>query len=183
MVVGTDPGRGSNTCRIAGRMTCRHPHASEARRELRGTTFARLVSLKQRWHVSIAFLIRQAFDLGLIDDRTRTWFYIQSGQQPGGRRREPAEFAPEEPTLARCLIESLNSDGLSIAEIANVATRTRTSFGSSTSVSRHAFVPRATVRREPCCACTVRTRTGRDWFTHPTWVQPLRDGEVASEWC
>jgi len=103
-------------------MTCRHPHASEARRELRGTTFARLVSLKQRWHVSIAFLIRQAFDLGLIDDRTRTWFYIQSGQQPGGRRREPAEFAPEEPTLARCLIESLNSDGLSIAEIANVAT-------------------------------------------------------------
>jgi Zn-dependent peptidase ImmA (M78 family) len=92
-----------------------------AKRELRNIDFRRLVVLKERWHVSIAFLIRQAFDFGLIDGQRRQWLYIQLGSQPGGRRREPAEFEPETPTLVRKMIDSLVADGLSLADIAELA--------------------------------------------------------------
>jgi hypothetical protein len=38
-------------------------------RELRNVDLKRLVALKQRWRVSIAFLIQQTRELGLIDER------------------------------------------------------------------------------------------------------------------
>ncbi|WP_428116411.1 helix-turn-helix domain-containing protein [Candidatus Poriferisodalis sp.] len=93
----------------------------EARRELRSITFRRLVLLKQRWRVSIAFLIRRALDVGTIDPQWRKHLEIELSTQPGGRRREPAEFEPEEPSLIRRMIEALQHEGLSIAEIASLA--------------------------------------------------------------
>jgi hypothetical protein len=48
----------------------------------------------RRWRVAVACLIRQALDNGTIEPHRR------SSAQPGGRRREPAEFEPEEPTSA-----------------------------------------------------------------------------------
>jgi Zn-dependent peptidase ImmA (M78 family)/transcriptional regulator with XRE-family HTH domain len=100
----------------------------DARRELRTPTFPRLVALKQRWRVSIAFLIRQALDNETIDARRRQLLEMELSAQPGGRRREPAEFAPEEPALVRRLIESLEHAGLTIAEIAALATATETTL-------------------------------------------------------
>ena len=44
---------------------------ADARRELRAVSFKRLVMLKQRWLVSVAFLIRRALDVGMIDDQDR----------------------------------------------------------------------------------------------------------------
>lgn len=95
---------------------------SYVRRELNKLTFSHLIYLKQRWKVSIAFLIRQAFDYGLIDSYSKQKLYIELAKQPGGRRREVAEFDSEEPTLIRRIIESLQDEGLSITEIADLAT-------------------------------------------------------------
>jgi Zn-dependent peptidase ImmA (M78 family)/DNA-binding XRE family transcriptional regulator len=98
--------------------------SDEARRELRTLDFRRLVALKERRQVSIAFLIRRAGDCELIDARQSQHLWIQLSSQPGGRRREPAEFEPEEPTLIRRIIESLQNDGLSVADIAEIMTIT-----------------------------------------------------------
>lgn len=100
--------------------------AEDARRELRMPNFARLVALKQRWHVSIAFLIRRALDTEMIDPRYRQRLEIELSTQPGGRRREPAEFDHESPSLVRRLIGALEADGLSIAAIAEMMATTET---------------------------------------------------------
>ncbi len=96
--------------------------ASEATRELRGANFQRLVALKQRWRVSIAYLIQQQYKHSLIDADQRRWMFIQLNRQPGGRRREPAEFPVEQPTLVARLIQSLRSAGLTDEDIASAAT-------------------------------------------------------------
>lgn len=96
----------------------------DAMRELRGADFKRLIALKQRWMVSVAFLIQQAYALGMINDAKRQSFYIQLSSLPGGRRREPGEFEAEEPTLIRRIVESLQQDGLSLREITDFATVT-----------------------------------------------------------
>ena len=93
-------------------------------RELRGADLRRLIALKQRWRVSVAFLIRRAHVLGLINDAKRQSLYIQLSSLPGGRRREPNEFEAEEPTLIRRIVESLQQDGLSVREVADFATVT-----------------------------------------------------------
>lgn len=95
---------------------------TDARRELRAPTFPRLVALKQRWRVSIAFLIRQAFENGMIDSHRRQLLEMELSAQPGGRRREPAEFDGEEPTLVRRLVDALQADGMSLGEIADLMT-------------------------------------------------------------
>jgi Zn-dependent peptidase ImmA (M78 family) len=89
-----------------------------ARRELRGVTFSRLVALKQRWRVSLAFLIRRAFDTESISQSQRTSFEIELSSLPGGRKREPAEFPAETPSLVRRLVNALQADGLDSDDIA-----------------------------------------------------------------
>jgi Zn-dependent peptidase ImmA (M78 family)/DNA-binding XRE family transcriptional regulator len=91
-------------------------------RELRNPDLRKLIQLKQRWRVSVAFLIRRAGDLGLIDSNRRQSLYIQLSTQPGGRRREPGEFESETPTLVAQIIRSLEDDGLTLDEIADLAT-------------------------------------------------------------
>ena len=90
----------------------------DARRELRTVTFKRLVLLKQRWRVSVAFLIRRALDVGAISPEERKRLEIQLSTQPGGRRREPAEFEPETPDLIKRMIDALQQAGMSIPHIA-----------------------------------------------------------------
>jgi len=93
----------------------------DALRELRAVNFRRLVQLKQRWNVSIAFLIRRSLDCGTITPHKRTGLEIQLNQQPGGRRSEPAEFSREVPTLIKNMIDALRRDGMSHAEIGDLA--------------------------------------------------------------
>ena len=90
--------------------------AADARRELRTVNFKRLVLLKQRWSVSIAFLIRRALDIGTISPSLRKRLEIELSTQPGGRRREPAEFEAEEPSLVGRMINALEQVGISKAE-------------------------------------------------------------------
>ena len=94
---------------------------ADARRELRVADFKRLVFLKQRWLVSVAFLIRRALDVGTIDPRRRRGLEIELSTQPGGRRREPAEFDAENPTLLRRMIEALQHEDVPLPEIADIA--------------------------------------------------------------
>jgi Zn-dependent peptidase ImmA (M78 family) len=98
--------------------------AADAVRELRTPTFSRLVALKQRWRVSIAFLIRHALDNALIDTSRRTLLEMELSAQPGGRRREPAEFDAEQPTLVHRLIDALLAERLTLTDIAELMTTT-----------------------------------------------------------
>ncbi len=93
---------------------------ADARRELRTVNFKRLVFLKQRWSVSIAFLIRRALNIGAISPSQRKHLEIQLSTQPGGRRREPAEFEAEQPSLVRRMINALEQIGMSKAQIADL---------------------------------------------------------------
>ncbi len=77
--------------------------------------------LKQRWNVSIAFLIRRALDVGAVSYEQRRCLEIELSTQPGGRTREPAEFEVEEPSLVRTMIEALESAGMSKVQIADLA--------------------------------------------------------------
>ena len=93
--------------------------AADAHRELRTVNFKRLVFLKQRWSVSIAFLIRRALDIGVISPSQRKGLEIELSTLPGGRRREPAEFEAEQPSLVRRMINALEQVGMSRAQIAD----------------------------------------------------------------
>ena len=94
--------------------------AADARRELRTVNFKRLVFLKQRWSVSIAFLIRRALDIGTISPSQRKRLEIELSTQPGGRSREPAEFKAEQPNLVRRMINALEQIGMSKAQVADL---------------------------------------------------------------
>ena len=95
--------------------------AVDARRELRTVDFRRLVLLKERWSVSIAFLIRRALDVETINPEKRRRLEIELSTQPGGRNREPAEFEAEEPSLVRRMVNALEQAGMSKPEIADLA--------------------------------------------------------------
>lgn len=88
---------------------------------LRGLRFSSLGQLKNVWRVSMAALIRKAYTLRQIEKRQYEFLNIQLGQTPGGRKREPGEFEPEEPKLVRHVIEHLRDrTGYTIEEIAAV---------------------------------------------------------------
>ncbi len=92
----------------------------DAERELRSPTFKKLVLLKQRWQVSIAFLIRRALDAERITASRRRQLEIQLSSSPGGRKNEPAEFDAEQPRLLKRLVQSLQEDELSVDDIASL---------------------------------------------------------------
>jgi Zn-dependent peptidase ImmA (M78 family) len=79
--------------------------ASDIRRELTGLRFRALGQLKARWRVSLAALVRRAYDLHVIAERQYRSFFIQLSKLPGGRKNEPGEFEPEKPRLMRYLIQ------------------------------------------------------------------------------
>ncbi|MEV4197431.1 ImmA/IrrE family metallo-endopeptidase [Micromonospora globbae] len=95
--------------------------AQDIRPDLRGLRFRELGSLKAKWRVSLAALIKRAGDLGTITERQYRTFYIQLSKLPGGRKNEPGEFDPEEPRLMRYLIEHyLNNLKYSREEVARL---------------------------------------------------------------
>jgi Zn-dependent peptidase ImmA (M78 family) len=102
--------------------------AEDIRPELRGVRFRDLGTLKARWRVSLAALIRQGHHLGCISDRQYRTFNIELNKLPGGRKREPGEFDPEQPRLMRHIISHYQSEvGYSVDELlrAMVITRER----------------------------------------------------------
>jgi len=103
--------------------------ADDIRPELRGVRFRDLGTLKPRWRVSLAALIRQAHNLGAISDRQYRTFNIQLNGLPGGRKHEPGEFDPEQPRLMRHILENYQREiGYSIDEILGTMVVTRERF-------------------------------------------------------
>jgi Zn-dependent peptidase ImmA (M78 family) len=83
--------------------------AGDIRASLQSLKFSDLGRLKSVWRVSLAALIRRAFDLKAITDR------------PGGRKHEPGEFDSEEPRLLRSIAEHYaTSLGYSNGELARL---------------------------------------------------------------
>jgi Zn-dependent peptidase ImmA (M78 family)/transcriptional regulator with XRE-family HTH domain len=91
------------------------PFLSECPRRLDWT---RLRQMKQRWGVSLAALIRRAFELGLYTEATYRRAYLVLNQR-GWRTEEPDEPKMERPTLLARAVELLGSAGYSPRRIAS----------------------------------------------------------------
>ena len=62
-----------------------------------------LIPLKQRWRVSIQFLIRRAYNIGRINGNQYKYLMIRISQH--GKRNEPVKIVPEKPRLLSQLAE------------------------------------------------------------------------------
>lgn len=116
--------------------------ADDVRPDLRGLRFEDLGELKAVWHVSLAALIRTAYNLGEISDHQYKAFNVRLSMLPGGRKREPGEFTREEPRLIRMVIRHLTQElGYTPEQIAQV-------MGCTHAVVRARYLdePRATMR-------------------------------------
>ncbi|MCC6552402.1 MAG: ImmA/IrrE family metallo-endopeptidase [Polyangiaceae bacterium] len=94
--------------------------ASEIRGFLGGLTIDALASLKQRWRVSMGALLMRASNLGRVTPYRAKQLWIEMSRL-GYKRREPAEFPNEEPTLMKEIIEvHLKDLGYNESELAKV---------------------------------------------------------------
>jgi len=94
--------------------------AEEIADDLNNLTIERAAALKPVWKVSMAALIRRAYDLHRIpESRYRRLFTHLSAA--GYRRREPFPLPPEEPTMIRRLVQMHRVElGYSAAELARL---------------------------------------------------------------
>jgi Zn-dependent peptidase ImmA (M78 family)/DNA-binding XRE family transcriptional regulator len=101
---------------------------------LGGRDFARLMKLKTKWGMSIAALVRRAFDLDLIDaDRYRS-YQIQLSKL-GWRQSEPGQVRADQTRLLQRIIDARRShDDLGTQQLAELALMTETEF-------RRVFLP------------------------------------------
>lgn len=86
--------------------------------ELRGLTFSRLGDLKSKWRVSMAALVRRAFDVGAIPERRYRSLSIELSKA-GYRKNEPLALVPEAPKLAATMLERAIHEGASLEHIAD----------------------------------------------------------------
>lgn len=102
----------------------------EIRPDLAGLTtaqFRRLVELKPKWKISIAALIRRAYDIGEISDRQYREFQLRLNRL-GWKTAEPIEVPPERPSTLRDLLQRRLLSGEAIADVARTALMTEDSF-------------------------------------------------------
>ena len=90
--------------------------AEEIRDQLpSGPDWVRLLTLKQRWHVSLAALLRRASDLAVMSDPTYTQA-MRTVSTRGWRISEPGELgAPESPRVLSLAIKSAATDTSGLA--------------------------------------------------------------------
>lgn len=102
----------------------------EIRPELVGLTtaqFRRLAELKATWGMSIAALIRRAYDIGEISERQYREFHLRLNRM-GWRTSEPVDVPTEDPTLLHDAIRRRVSAGQTVAALARTALMTEDSF-------------------------------------------------------
>jgi transcriptional regulator with XRE-family HTH domain len=90
--------------------------ATDIQEELRGLTFSRLGSLKSKWRVSMAAIVRRAFDVGAIPERRYRSLSIELSKA-GYRKNEPLALMPEAPKLAATMLERAVRAGASLERI------------------------------------------------------------------
>lgn len=93
----------------------REPFISECPRRL---VWPRLRELKRRWGVSLAAIVRRAYDLGLISEPTYRRAYVYLNQS-GWRTNEPDEPAMEYPSLLQRAVGLLEAAGYSLSQLAH----------------------------------------------------------------
>lgn len=105
--------------------------AEEIRPQLVGLTtgdFPRLMQLKAQWGMSIAALIRRAYDLEVISDRQYREFQIRLGKL-GWRSVEPGTLPAETPqTLDSVIDVHFNDHDYSVHDLARAALMTDDAF-------------------------------------------------------
>lgn len=92
----------------------RTPFLAECPRRL---DWNRLRALKRRWGVSLAALVRRAFDLGIYTEATYRRAYTQLNHL-GWRASEPDEPRMEKPTLMHRALGMLDAAGHSMKQVA-----------------------------------------------------------------
>lgn len=89
----------------------------------------RLMQLKTKWGMSIAALIRRAYDLDQIDESRYRDFHIRLSRL-GWRQMEPGNLPPEAPRLMHSVITALRAqEHLDVEALASAALMTPTEFG------------------------------------------------------
>ncbi len=116
-------------------------------RDLRTGDFDRLLKLKSVWGMSVAALIRRAFDVGEISDRQYREFQIRLGRM-GWRQTEPQQPAREMPTTMARLIQLRETHGENLDALALRAGMTTQSFIDVFLPSRGAPKPTLSLRQE-----------------------------------
>jgi Zn-dependent peptidase ImmA (M78 family)/transcriptional regulator with XRE-family HTH domain len=114
---------------------------------LRTGDIERLLDLKAQWGISVAALIRRAFDLDLITDRQYREFQIKLGRL-GWRQAEPRQPPREAPTTAERLIALREQSGDTVAAMALRAGMTTTTFAELFLPSRPVNRPTLTLRQD-----------------------------------
>lgn len=94
--------------------------------ELRGLDFDRLGELKTRWKVSMAALIRRAFDLDAISERQYRSLSIELSKA-GYRTAEPLTPPAEAPGAAARMVRTLLDGGRTVADVADAVGLTNAS--------------------------------------------------------
>ena len=92
----------------------RHPFALESPKRL---IWPHLLELKLRWKVSLAALVRRAYDLRIFSEATYRRAFVQLSKR-GWRRVEPDEPELEHPTLLKEALTLLIGSGFSPAQLA-----------------------------------------------------------------
>jgi Zn-dependent peptidase ImmA (M78 family)/DNA-binding XRE family transcriptional regulator len=83
----------------------------------RRLAWERLLEMKQRWKVSLAALVRRAYDLGIYSEATYRRAYVQLSEK-GWRQQEPAEPEMEHPQTVQRAIALLEGSGYTRTQIA-----------------------------------------------------------------
>ncbi len=83
----------------------------------RRLSWDRLLAMKQRWKVSLAALVRRAYDLGIYSEATYRRAYVQLNEK-GWRQQEPAEPEMEHPQTVQRAIGLLETSGYARTQIA-----------------------------------------------------------------
>jgi Zn-dependent peptidase ImmA (M78 family)/transcriptional regulator with XRE-family HTH domain len=103
--------------------------ASDISPQLRNVRFRDLGELKRYWRVSLAALIYRSYSLGLITERHYRTLNMNLNNLPNGRKREPGEFAAEQPALIKRVIRSYKDDlGYSLDELCKLLVVTSEKF-------------------------------------------------------
>ncbi len=114
---------------------------------LRTGDIDRLLALKAHWGISVAALIRRAFDLNLITERQYREFQIRLSRL-GWRQAEPRQPPREAPTTVERLIELREHNGESVAVMARRAGMTLSNFTEVFLPSRPVTRPTLTLRQD-----------------------------------
>ena len=102
--------------------------AAEIRSDLRQLRLQQLPALKSIWKVSMAALIKRAFDLRQITERQYRHFFTELSMQ-GWRTKEPIPIPVETPTVFRQILDvHLSAHGFTVAELSRLVNATEASF-------------------------------------------------------